>query len=555
MFNQNQTLRPSRTLLASFVALLLCAAMMSHAAAQSVPHSTFFATAAEESYSTYQLPGDGDLWPSCWAADGNLYAANGDGMAFNPKPLPFHYSDRYDMAVSRISGMPPHLKGKTIATNIGTDWSGPGYNQKPTGMLCIGGAIYLAFQNLKEHTFNSAPAASIAKSTDDGQTWTWNKAAPMFGTPNNPNNPEAYKFTTIFFLDYGKNSDNAIDNYVYAYGLDHNWSDQQALYLARVPDNRIMQRSAWEFYAGTNADGTPQWTKDITRKQAVLTDDRLLYAHKSAGFCPAKQHVIGQGGVVYDKPLRRYIFTSWSCATNQMYEAPEPWGPWRLFLSKDFGPFFTRHNYGQYGTTIPSKFISADGKTLYLQSNVWYLAYTFSLRKVYLEPYRHADPENQPSQADLARIPGTRAISKSTHYGSLCGRNCSDLLSSGGRTHSEDDYDGEPKASDWWGYKWPRPYNINRVVFETGRMTGRGGWYKSTPRVQVFQHFKWVDVPGVTITPAYPTRITAESYTTYTFSFPKTWGYGVRIFGTPGGEGHYTSIARLAVYYHGKTLR
>jgi len=66
-------------------------------------------------------------------------------------------------------------------------------------------------------------------------------------------------------------------------------------------------------------------------------------------------------------------FTSWSCATHQMYEAPEPWGPWKIFLSKDFGPLFTPHNYGMYGTSIPSKFISADGKTLYLQSNIWWV--------------------------------------------------------------------------------------------------------------------------------------------------------------------------------------
>src|SRR5579864_548658 len=69
--------------------------------------STFFATAAEESYSTYQMAGDGDLWPSCWADDGNLYAANGDGTAFTGS------SKRFDMAVSRISGMPPHITGTT----------------------------------------------------------------------------------------------------------------------------------------------------------------------------------------------------------------------------------------------------------------------------------------------------------------------------------------------------------------------------------------------------------------------------------------------------------
>src|SRR6266498_5167781 len=69
------------------------------------PQSTFFASVQEESYSTYQMPGDGDLWPSCWADDDNLYAANGDGTAFS------NFVDRLDMAVGRISGIPPNLTG------------------------------------------------------------------------------------------------------------------------------------------------------------------------------------------------------------------------------------------------------------------------------------------------------------------------------------------------------------------------------------------------------------------------------------------------------------
>ena len=74
---------------------------------------TFFATAAEESFSTYQLESDGDLWPSCWADDDNLYTANGDGKAFT------HAASRYDMAVNVIRGMPPSLTGSTIATDVG----------------------------------------------------------------------------------------------------------------------------------------------------------------------------------------------------------------------------------------------------------------------------------------------------------------------------------------------------------------------------------------------------------------------------------------------------
>jgi len=79
--------------------------------------------------------------------------------------------------------------------------------------------------------------------------------------------------------------------------------------------------------------------------------------------------VISQGGVTYDTPLQRYIFASWSCATHELYEATKPWGRGSIFfptiwpVAGDEQSRSVRHQY-------PSKFISADGKTLYLQSNV-----------------------------------------------------------------------------------------------------------------------------------------------------------------------------------------
>ena len=507
------------------------------------PQSTFFSTAAEEAFSTYQLPGDGDLWPTCWADDDNLYTANGDGTAFTSA------KDRYDMAVSVITGMPPHLHGTTIATDVGTNWSGVSYNRKPTGMLCINRTLYLAFQNLRTATFDDAPAASIAKSTDHGVTWTWDTAAPMFGNPDDPTDPRAYRFTTIFFLDYGKNSVNAMDGYVYAYGLDYNWRRQQLLYLARVPNRSILARTSWEFYVGTDIAGNPRWSSDITQKEAVLADHRLLYPSTFGKHCPADQPVIGQGGVVYDAPLKRYIFSSWSCATHQLYEAPHPWGPWSHFLSNDFGPLRQSLNYGQYGTSIPSKYISADGKTLYLQSNVWVHSYTFALRKLYLQTYTQTSPENAPSTKNLALAPGVQAISKSTHFGSLCGLNCSDQLNSGILTNSEDDYDEESKPIDWWGYTWPRSYNINKITYTTGSMFPNGGWYANDLHIQVRNNFQWTYVTGVSVTPAYPYSNAAGSRATYTFTFPHISGDGIRIIGTPGGAGHFTSITQLAVFF------
>ncbi len=508
------------------------------------PGSTFFSTYAEERFSTYQMKGNGDLWPTCWAEDDNVYTANGDGTGFTGGKT---YSD---LEVSKISGELPQLTGTTLATNVGTNWSGPNYTRKPTGMLCSGGAIYLAFQNLNEVTFSDAPAASIAKSVDHGVTWTWDAKAPMFGTPTNAASARAYKFTTIFFLDYGKDAENAIDNYVYAYGLDNNWRSQEEMYLARVPAGEVQKRGAWEFYSGADSAGTPKWTADITRKQPVLTDERLLYPVMFGADCPAEQPVIAQGGVTYDAPLKRYLFASWSCTTHELYEAPQPWGPWKHFESTDFGPLRLKTNRGQYGTSIPSKFISADGKTLHLQSNVCCggNSYTFALRKLYLEPDTHSPAGNGPSPNNLALATGTRAISKSTHFGTLCARNCSDQLSDGASDVSEDDFDEDVKTSDWWGYLWPKPYTFNQVVYETGTMFPDGGWYAAKLHVQVRQNFHWVDVP-TTVTPVYPYTSAAGSFTTYTFQFPSTWGDGVRITGRPGGESYFTSINHLAVYY------
>ena len=514
------------------------------------PPSTFFSTASEESYSTYQMSaGNGDLWPSCWAADGNLYAANGDGTNFG--------SAFNSMAVGRIAGMPPNLTGTFVAGDVGQNYSGSPYTDKPTGMLCIGGAIYLAYQNLNESTFDDAPAASIVRSDDYGATWSGNPSTPMFGAPGNTNNSASYRFTTIFFLDYGKDYEDAIDGYVYAYGLDNNWREQTTLYLARVSARSVLDRSAWQFFAGMR--GTePSWTSHIASKVAVLTDERLLYQTMYANTitaCPAEQKLISQGGVVYDKPLKRYLFSSWGCSTHQLYESPTPWGPWSLVLSKDFGPLLLSTNRGQYGTSIPSKFISRDGTSLLEQSNVCCGgdSYTFSLRKLQLVPSFEVGGENPASEhMNLAYAPGAVAISKSTHFGSLCGVLCADQLQGQNLSFSEDDWDNENKVADkmpsYWGYTWPNSYNINQVVYTTGYMFSNGGWFESDLRVQVRHNMKWVDVPGFTIMPDYPGDSSAGAQTIYTFNFPTQRADGVRIVGTPGGAATFTSISRLGIY-------
>ncbi|WP_434389745.1 hypothetical protein [Melittangium boletus] len=508
------------------------------------PDSTFFSTVHVESAASLNTSSDGDLWPSCWSDDGYLYAGNGDGRGFSliePRPDPV-----FDIAVNRIQGLPGNLTGSTLTTRVSQTWKTGRYNRKPTGMVCVDGALYMAVQDL-EWNFDNAPNATIAKSTDRGVTWTWNTQAPMF--------PSSV-FTTIMFLDYGQNNAwNTFDSYVYAYGLDYNWrdsfdnstSDPTKLFLARMPRTGIMNRASWEFYRG-DLNGGASWTTDITQRKPVLQDDRRIYVNTRDPQHIRDMTVLSQGSVVYNKPLNRYLYTSWTEYTFEFYESPTPWGPWKKFLTKDFGGYpWSATKNGGYSATVPSKFISTDGKTMYVQSNTFVggvTNYNFSLRKLVVEPRVATTPSNARSDTvNLAVAPGTRAVEKVAHFGNL------GVLNNGSRGDSEDSWDQENKTSDWWGYTWPRAYHLNKVRYTTGGMFSDGGWFSGNLRVQVRQNGVWGDVPNQQITPVYPFTSAAGSNTTYTFLFDNTWGDGVRILGTPGGAAAFTSIGELEVFY------
>jgi hypothetical protein len=484
---------------------------------------------------------DGDLWPSCWAGNGNLYTANGDGKGFSLD------GDFADVAVNEVRGDVGNLTGTTVARGeqVGPVWSGAGYNRKPTGMVCVGDTLYLAVQDLALD-FNDVPAATIVKSTDHGRTWTWDQRKPMFAD---------HVFTTIWFADFGKGGP---DGYVYAYGLDGNWrdsfddtvADPQSVFLARVPKTKVQDRAAWEFFAGDG--GKPSWSHKLKDRRPVLTDQRRLYP-QTYGTNASNLSVISQGGVTYLPQQKRYVYTSWTEYTFEFYESPTPWGPWKHFLSKDFGGYpWTTSKYGGYGVTIPSKFLQPDGRTMYLQANVCPCGgggigtsvYNFNLRKMVLTPSSNAPATDVPGDTNLAApSTGAVAISKSSQSGSLA------LLNDGATTGSENDFDDEVKGTSWWGYTWPAKHKVNRVDFTSGAVSAQGGYFTGRPRVQVKQDGAWVEVGSQSVEPAYPGDATAGANTTYRLTFPAVETDGVRVIGLPGGTRSFTSIAELAVRY------
>jgi hypothetical protein len=330
-----------------------------------------------------------------------------------------------------------------------------------------------------------------------------------------------------------------------------------------VPQTAVQDRSKWEFFTGTDRNGVPGWSPHIEDKVATLHDPLRRYLDLRPGNS-GNLTVVSQGGVIYSPAFDRYLYTSWTDPSFEFYESPTPWGPWKRFLYQNEGlvPWYrmndTEHTpkNGGYGTTIPAKFVSSDGRDMWVQSNWWNAPvptpadnYNFNLRRLRLTPYRRQTPATPGGGDNLARTGAdVTTIRTCVHFANW------KYLSDGDKTKSEDSFDGTNKLIDFWGYTFSRPYRIDRVVYTTGTMFPDGGWfspYDGGLRVQVRQSSRWVDVDGMKITPDYPYDPSAGNNTTYTMRFAATWGDGVRIIGQPGGDAHFTSVAELEVYFGG----
>ena len=117
-----------------------------------------------------------------------------------------------------------------------------------------------------------------------------------------------------------------------------------------------------------------------------------------------------------------------------------------------------------------------------------------------------------------------------------------------GWTDQYDTWDGaNAAADDWIGYQYAAAQTFNRVVFQEGINFSDGGWF-TTLTVQVRQGANWVNVSGLTSTPAYPGVNNGINYETYTLQFAPISGDAIRIYGAPGGSAAFISVAELLVF-------
>lgn len=357
------------------------------------PRSSYIQTAVFENRRLHK--GDGDMWPLTWAADGNLYAAAGDNLG---SPMNFW----------RISGM-PHFFASTfqrdkadsglrveLINNFPLDpyiySQGPGvhpsFGFKPSGLISYYGLLYLGVSNgnYGELAYNYRQRytnAWIVTSSDYGQTWNREATPRDFFTG---------KLSAPSFLQFGRDYEGAPDAYIYAYfTADRNgvsmWENADMMYLGRAEAKRILERGAWTFFAGLDA-GSPKWEADDGAALPVFEYPDMT----------------GENHVSYNKGIGRYLMGNYSFTDSEgatrclhanevergpsqltLFEAENPWGPWKLFYQDDnWGTF------GDYQPVFPTKWMSEDGLEMYMVSSGSYDDYNFTIQKLTLVMEDHS---------------------------------------------------------------------------------------------------------------------------------------------------------------------
>lgn len=342
----------------------------------------------------YRNYSNADTWYPTWAEDGELYSPWTDGYLLDNGDRYIHFQREGEFvtpddpkypkncyscnSVNGIAGRkaatgqakivgadPMNLRVVNILPRIEAD-PAPYIGRYPCGSLCHNGVWYFGTYSLWGPA-GLGPFVGFRYSKDYGKTWVQTSCTPtqpLFG--ENPSNAPV-KIGAPHFVDFGKNLRHSPDGkaYLVAHGstrreAKNEWQMGDQVFLLRVTPSpsTINDPKAYEFFAGYDAAGEAQWTKEFDKIKPLLTwEDRL-----------------GIVTVSYNAPLKKYLMFI-SRATNLKDDAPHDTmileanavtGPWKMVeYLPAFGP-------NAYFVNLPTKFISDDGRTAWLcYSSCW----------------------------------------------------------------------------------------------------------------------------------------------------------------------------------------
>jgi len=275
----------------------------------------------------------GDLWPMAWADDDEIYAAVSDTLGC-PEGL---YKKGRNVAAARVTGSPGSASIQILNPmeqfGEALSYEGEGEDRgswKGSGMACVEGTLYMAaFHHryafeMKRYPWYSATNARLVCSRDHGASWSHFSDHPAFPSP----------FGNPSFVQFGKNNQQARDEYIYAVSAaEGRWENNANGILGRTRADRIMDTASWTYLVAVTA-GVPAWGEIGRAARIVRADGRIgsgpevIWHPESESFLMATSHY-----PELTAGLQRFEDSITACHTRSEFtilQASALWGPWKI---------------------------------------------------------------------------------------------------------------------------------------------------------------------------------------------------------------------------------
>ncbi|NLS79200.1 MAG: DUF4185 domain-containing protein [Chloroflexi bacterium] len=326
----------------------------------------------------------GDNWHMTWAQDDRQYVGLCDGRGW--PEIAGYTGKEYNTRMYAIRGDPPqpafeHLPGYP---DLFSEPPLQTHRYYGFGILALDGRIY-HFLSTPNHRFFGGPkprfvGAKLIYSPDHGQSWRNQDGGPVRWEPWEERSRanmvffeepgEAFALLTV--LQMGRNYEHNRDGYVYVYAPNGNAEGtMNQLVMFRARKERLLDRSAYEYFAERRRDGSAAWTSDIAQRGVVHTFP--------AGWVNTQIHPYAwHPSVVYVAPLGVYLMANWGmgCAPDGMWfgkpsylgfwTAPQPWGPWTQVHEETAWMPAGDPAARAYQPQISPKWIAPDGRSFWL---------------------------------------------------------------------------------------------------------------------------------------------------------------------------------------------
>lgn len=335
------------------------------------------------------LGGMGHGYQMSWDALDRQYVAVNGGAGWTEDPETLYYAMLWSIHCNPERAAFARVGAYPAASEIARLGKLPRY--VGGGLLTVQGRIYQFLSTLEKSGDRPRhwTGCKLIYSPDQGKTWhnrdgstpvrweDWDEQSrdslTFFQEPDGC-------FSLISIAQMGRDYRANRDGYVYAYGVNGNVDgkmNELVMFRVRIAD--ILDRKAYEYFAGRDVGGGALWSGRIERR-AVVHRFPTGWVNRT-NLMPGDLVVeTWLPSVVYNEPLGLYMMASAGigCAPDGtefgkpsylgFWVSENPWGPWRQIHEDTAWTPGGDRDARAYLPRISPKWISADGKSFWF---VW----------------------------------------------------------------------------------------------------------------------------------------------------------------------------------------